>query len=48
MMPHKDTPYPGMVLNWPDNAPDRECYSILQFKGQNSPDLIKYENTFMF
>ncbi|MPZ08168.1 MAG: hypothetical protein GEU26_17425 [Nitrososphaeraceae archaeon] len=48
MIPHKDTPYPSMVLNWPDNDPDGECYSILRSEGQNSADHIKYENTYMF
>jgi hypothetical protein len=47
-IPHKDIPYPGMVLNWPDYDSGRECYSILQNEGQNSPDPIKYENSFIF
>jgi hypothetical protein len=47
-IPHKDIPYPGVVLNWPDYDSDRECYSILQSEGQSSPNHIKYENTFVF
>lgn len=47
-IPHKDTPYSGLVLNWPDFDSKRECLSILQNEGHLSPDVAKYQNTFIF
>jgi hypothetical protein len=47
-IPHKDRPYGGLVLNWPDFDADRVCYSILQSESKNGKDPKKYENTFVF
>ena len=47
-IPRKDTPYGGLVLNWPNFDADRGCYSILQSESKNSKDPKKYENTFVF
>jgi hypothetical protein len=47
-IPHKDTPYSGLVLNWPTYDSNRECLSVLQNEGSLSPDPKKYENTFVY
>jgi hypothetical protein len=47
-IPHKNTPYGSLVLNWPNFDVDRECYSILESESRNGKDLKKYENTFVF
>ena len=47
-IPHKKTPYGGLVLNWPKFDNDRECYSILKQESQSGKDPEKYSNTFAF
>jgi hypothetical protein len=49
-IPHKDRPYRGFVLNWPNSDSDRKCHSILreESKTVDSPIKQKYDNTFTF
>jgi hypothetical protein len=49
-IPHKDSRYGGLVLNWPNFDSDRECY-LLPREESEKVDLAikeKYDNTFMF
>jgi hypothetical protein len=46
---HKNTPYGGLVSNWPKFDRDsRRCYSILEQERQSGKDPEKYSNTFAF
>jgi hypothetical protein len=47
-IPHKETPYNGLVLNWPRFDSDRRCQLTLEQESQGDEDPIKYENTFAF
>ena len=47
-VPHKNTQYDTLVLNWPMFDNDRECYSILKQEEQRGLDPKKYSNTFTF
>jgi hypothetical protein len=47
-IPHKNTPYGGLVLNWPKFDNYRECYSILKDMQKSRKDPQKYSNTFAF
>jgi hypothetical protein len=49
-IPHKVSPYRGIVLNWPNFDNQNKCYTILKKESINSGPSIKpkYDNTFMF
>jgi hypothetical protein len=49
-IPHKQLPYEGLVLNWPKNDSNKQCFSTLENQSRAADSSVqeKYGNTFAF